>query len=160
MDTASPLVAEFLSGRRLAVAGVSRSGDQPANAIFRRLREGGHDVIPINPHADRLEGATCYPDLAAVPGSVDGLMVVVPPAAAEGLVRQAAARGITRIWFHRSFGSGSVSEAAVKACTELGIRPIVGGCPLMVCPPVDVAHRCMHWLLARSGRIPSLSRKA
>jgi uncharacterized protein len=150
-----PLVADFLSARRVAVAGVSRSGSQPANAILRRLRDGGQDVVAINPHAEQLDGTKCYPDLAAVPGVVDGLMVVVPPAAAERLVRQAAARGISRIWFHRSFGDGSVSESALKACAELGIRPIVGGCPLMYCPPVDVAHRCMRWLLSRRGRIPA-----
>lgn len=150
-----PLVADFLSASRMAVAGVSRSSSQPANAILRRLRDGGHKVVAINPHADQFEGAMCYPDLAAVPGVVDALMVVVSPAAAEGLVRQAAARGITRIWFHRSFGDGSVSESALKACAELGIRPIVGGCPLMYCPPVDVAHRCMRWLLQRRGRVPS-----
>jgi len=35
-------IADFLSGRRLVVAGVSRSGSSPANAILRRLREAGH----------------------------------------------------------------------------------------------------------------------
>lgn len=149
-----PLVADFLSARRVAVAGVSRSGSQPANAVLRRLRESGRDVVAINPHAPELEGAKCYPDLAAVPDAVDGLVIVVPPAAAESLVRQAAARGITRIWFHRSFGEGSVSAAALRACADLGLHPIVGGCPLMFCPPVDVAHRCMRWLLTRRGRIP------
>lgn len=153
MVSTPPLVADFLSGRRLAIAGVSRSGNQPANAILRRLRDAGHEVIAINPHAEQLEGARCYPELAAVPGVIDGLMVVVPPAAAESLVRQAVARGITRIWFHRSFGEGSVSEAALKACADFGVRPIVGGCPLMFCPPVDVAHRCMRWLLTHRKRI-------
>lgn len=144
----------FLAGRRIAVAGVSRAGDQPANAILRKLREAGYDAIPVNPHADRLEGVTCYPDLAAVPGIVDALMVVTHPDAAESLVRQAAACGIRQVWFHRSFGEGSVSDAAMKACTELGIRPIVGGCPLMYCEPVDIAHRCMRWWLGRRARIP------
>jgi len=78
-------VSEFLAGRRFAVAGVSRSGKQPANAIFRKLRDCGFDVVPINPNADRLEGATCYPDLASVPGSVDGLMVVTHPTVAAVL---------------------------------------------------------------------------
>ena len=149
-----PSVAAFLSGKRLAVAGVSRSGQQPANAIFRKLRDSGFDAIPINPHANQLEGTPCYRDLAAVPGVVDGLMVVTHPVVAESLVRQAAARGIQNVWFHRSFGEGSVSEAALRACTELGIRPIVGGCPLMYCEPVDVAHRCMRWWLGRQARIP------
>jgi len=150
----APSVDAFLSGKRIAVAGVSRSGKQPANAILRKLRDRGIDAIPINPHADLLEDATCYRDLAAVPGVVDGLMVVTRPDVAESLVRQAAARGIQKVWFHRSFGEGSVSVAALRACSELGIRPIVGGCPLMYCEPVDVAHRCMRWWLGRQGRIP------
>ena len=149
-----PSVAAFLSGKRLAVAGVSRSGQQPANAIFRKLRDSGFDAIPLNPHANQLEGTPCFRDLAAVPGVVDGLMVVTHPVVAESLVRQAAARGIQNVWFHRSFGEGSVSEAALRACAELGIRPIVGGCPLMYCEPVDVAHRCMRWWLGRQARIP------
>ena len=152
--TPPPLIQAFLGGARLVVAGVSRSGESPANVILRKLRECGFDAIALNPHADRLEGAVCYRNLADVPGVIDGLMVVTPPAAAESLVRQAAARGVQRIWFHRSFGEGSVSDAALRACSEEGITPIVGGCPLMYCEPVDVAHRCMRWWLGRQGRIP------
>ena len=148
-------IAAFLLGRRFVVAGVSRAAKQPANAIFRKLREVGFDVVPVNPHASHLEGATCYPDLGAVPGEVDGLIVVTHPAAAESLVRQAAARGIGQIWFHRSFGTGSVSEAALRACADLGIVPIVGGCPMMYCEPVDLAHRCFRWWLGHRGRIPA-----
>ena len=147
-------VAEFLRGKRIAVAGVSRSSAQPANAIFRKLRDSGYEVVPINPKADQLEGAKCYADLASVPGDVDGVVVATHPDAASDLVRQAATRGIRRIWFHRSFGTGSVSSAAIQACMEYGIEPIVGGCPLMYCRPVDFGHRCMRWWLALQHRIP------
>ena len=155
MNSVPQAVAAFLQGRRFVVAGVSRSGTQPANAIFRKLRDSGFEVIPVNPQASQLEGTTCYPDLAAVPGDVDGLLVVTHPAVAEALVRQAAARGIRQVWFHRSFGAGSVSEGALRACAESGIEPIVGGCPLMFCEPVDVAHRCFRWWLGHRGRIPA-----
>jgi hypothetical protein len=148
-------VAEFLAGKRIAVAGVSRSGAQPANAILRKLRGAGYEAIAVNPNADSLEGATYYRDLAAVPGVVDGLMVVTHPDASESVVRQAAARGIRKIWFHRSLGQGSVSQAALTACAELGIRPIVGGCPLMVLEPVDAGHRCIRWWLGLRGQLPS-----
>ncbi|WP_372524388.1 CoA-binding protein [Piscinibacter sp.] len=154
MNHVPTAVAEFLAGKRFAVAGVSRSGQQPANAVLRKLRDCGFDVVAINPHANQLEGSACYPDLASVPGVVDGLVVVTHPDVAAELVRQAAARGVRQIWFHRSFGGGSVSDAALQACAELGIRPIVGGCPLMYCQPVDVAHRCFRWWLGRTGRIP------
>jgi len=149
------LVADFLAGKRFAVAGVSRSGKEAANAVFRKLRDSGYDVVPVNPGAASLEGVNCYPDLASVPGAIDGVVVATHPRVAPEIVRQAAARGIGRIWFHRSFGEGSVSDDALQACAEHGIRPIVGGCPLMYCEPVDVAHRCFRWWLGRAGRVPS-----
>jgi predicted CoA-binding protein len=147
-------VAEFLSGRRIAVAGVSRTGRAPANAIFRRLRETGHEAVAVNPNASELEGTRAYPNLAAIPGEVDGVVIAAPPAAAEGLVREAAARGIRRVWFHRSFGAGSVSPEAIEACRVAGIEPIVGGCPLMYCAPVDPAHRVFRWWLRLRRRVP------
>lgn len=153
MNVPSQVMA-FLSGKRFVVAGVSRQGNQPANAIFRKLRTCGFEVVPINPRAGEVEGTACYPDLTSVPGIVDGVVVVTPPDAAAGIVQQAAARGIRQIWFHRSFGEGSVSERALKACAENGIEPIVGGCPLMYLEPVDVAHRCFRWWLGHQQRIP------
>jgi hypothetical protein len=146
-------IADFLRGPRIAVAGVSRESASAANAIFRRLRDSGRDVIPLNPVAAELEGARCYPDVRAVPGEVDGLLFSAPPRAALEVVRQCGERGVKRIWFHRSFGEGSVSAEAVRECEALGIRAIVGGCPLMYCQPVDPFHGCMRWWLARTGGI-------
>ena len=49
-------IADFLAGKRIIVAGVSRSNAAPANAILRKLRDSGHEVIPVNPNAAQLEG--------------------------------------------------------------------------------------------------------
>jgi len=147
-------VAEFLRAKRLAVAGVSRDVRKTANAIYRKLRASGYEVVPINPSATQVEGVTCYPDLGAVPGRVDGLVVATRPQVAIDLVRQCATHGVGRVWLHRSFGTGSVSGEAVRECESRGVRCIVGGCPLMYCEPVDVFHRCMRWWLGRQGRVP------
>jgi predicted CoA-binding protein len=142
-------VAEFLMGKRIAVAGVSRDTRQVANAILRRLRHTGHEVIPVNPNATLLEGVPCYPDLASIPGTVDGLLVAAHPSVASNLVDQCSKNGIRHIWFHRGFGVGSVSDEAVREAQTLGLTCVVGGCPLMYCEPVDPFHRCMrgwlHW---------------
>jgi predicted CoA-binding protein len=145
-------IADFLRGRRIAVAGVSRQPGQAANAIFRKLRDSGYDAIPVNPLATELEHATCYPDVSTIPGGVDGVVVATPPAAALDVVRQAARAGVRQIWFHRSFGQGSVDDDAVREARALGLTCIVGGCPLMFCAP-DVGHRCMRWWLEWRGRI-------
>ncbi len=60
-------VAEFLNSERLAVAGVSRSGNQPANPIFKKLRDAVLEVYPINPRAQEVDGVECFPDVASLP---------------------------------------------------------------------------------------------
>jgi predicted CoA-binding protein len=147
-------VAEFLSGKRFAVAGVSRDPAQPANAVYRKLRDAGYEVFSVNPNAPETEGAKTYPDLASVPGSIDGVVVATHPDVSLAVVRQCAELGVRRVWFHRSFGAGSVSEEAVQECKTRGVECIVGGCPLMYCAPVDLGHRCMRWWLRWQGRVP------
>lgn len=154
MVSTPPSIAAFLSGRRIAVAGVSRGGKQPANAIYRRLRDCGYEVVPVNPKTALVEGAACHPDLRSVPGALDGVLFAAPPDAAPEMVRQCAERGVRRIWFHRSFGEGSVSDEALAECRARGVEAIVGGCPLMFCGKVDVFHACMRWWLQRRGRVP------
>lgn len=153
MSTTPERISAFLRGRRIAVAGVSRGADSAANPVFRKLRDAGYDVFPVNPNASEIEGVACYPDLESIPGVLDGVVVATHPEQSIEVVRQAIARKVPHVWFHRSFGQGSVSDAAVRECEAHGIGCIVGGCPLMYCEPVDVGHRCMRWWLDRRGRI-------
>ena len=146
-------VQAFLSGRRFAVAGVSRDPKQPANHIYRRLRDAGYEVAATNPATHVVEGDPCYPDLASVPGELDGVVIATAPAATGEVVRACAERGVKRVWMHRSFGEGSVSDEAVSWARAHGMDVIVGGCPMMFCEPVDFGHRCMAWFLGVRGRI-------
>jgi predicted CoA-binding protein len=147
-------VARFLQGRRIAVAGVSRHGDVAANSVFKKLRESGYEVFPVNPNAEEVEGVACYPDITSIPAPLDGVIVATHPDVSISVVRQCGESGVPRVWFHRSFGTGSVSEDAVRECRRLGVDCIVGGCPLMFCEPVDFGHKCMRWWLQRRGRVP------
>lgn len=148
-------VAAFLRGRRIAVAGVSRHAGQAANAMFRKLKGSGYEVFPINPRATEVEGVTCYPDVRTVPAQLDGVVIATSRDVSVQIVRQCADFGVRRVWFHRSFGSGSVSDEAVRESQARKIDCIVGGCPLMFCEPVDFGHKCMRWWLQRQGRVPA-----
>jgi hypothetical protein len=63
--------------------------------------------------------------------------------------------GITRVWMHRSFGTGSVSEEAVQAGRRDGMMVIAGGCPLMFDPTADFGHKCMRWIAGLTGAAPT-----
>jgi uncharacterized protein len=145
---------DFLTQKRIAVAGVSRDSRQAANAVYRRLRGSGYTVFAVNPNAEELEGDRCYHDLGSIPDGVDAVVVATAPAVARSVVEECAELGIERVWFHRSFGTGSVSAEAVDYCGEHGIRAIAGGCPLMFAPTADVGHRIICRFMALTGRLP------
>ncbi len=145
---------DFLSRKRIAIAGVSRRGDTAANAIYKKLRSAGYEVFAVNPNAEEVEGDPCYADLASIPGGVEAVVIGAPPEAAAALVRDCAALGIRQVWMHRSFGQGSVDGEAVRLGNELGLSVIAGACPMMFCEPVDVAHKCIRWFLGVQGRLP------
>jgi hypothetical protein len=149
-------VREFLACNRIVVAGVSRDGKQAANAIYRKLRASGRQVVATNPRADRVEGDPCYPSLRAIPGGADAVVVATPAAAVLDLVRECHDLGVRRVWLHRGLGAGSVAPEAVDFCREQGIIVIPGACPMMYLAPVDVAHRCVRTVLGWFGRLPKV----
>jgi predicted CoA-binding protein len=154
MATLAQAAADFLAQRRVAVVGVSRDRNQPANLNLRKLRDSGREVFAVNPAAAEAEGGACYPSLAAIPGGVDAVLAFTPPAVTPGIVRECAALGIRRVWIHRSFGGGSWSPEAEAIGRENGLTLIPGGCPMMFCAPVDPGHRCIRWMLGLFGKLP------
>src|SRR3712207_5421247 len=132
MRSIKQAAAEFLDCRRIAVTGVSRTPQSHGgNIVYRRLKERGYDVFAVNPNADTVEGDTAYLDLKSIPGGVDAVVIATRPAVAEETMRQCAELGIRRVWMHRAFGQGSVSEPAAAYGREHGIDVVNGGCPLM-----------------------------
>lgn len=154
MSTLKEAAEEFLSHKRIAVAGVSRKGDTAANTIYKKLRDADYEVFPVNPNAGEVEGDKCYSDLASIPGSVEGVVIATHPEVTERVVKDCADLGIKRVWIHRAFGKGSVDEKAVHLCHTMGISVIPGSCPMMFCDPVDTGHKCILWFLKLSGKQP------
>src|SRR4029453_17889544 len=122
-------VHHFLAQKRIAVVGVSRnhSHHPVGNLIYQRLRRTGHDVFPVNPHVQTLEGERCYPDLKSIPGGVDGVVIITRPEVTKRIVRDCAEAKVRRVWMHQSLGKGSsVSPEAIEGCPQPAIRLIAG----------------------------------
>jgi uncharacterized protein len=146
---------EFLSNKRIAVTGVSRTpGSHGSNVVYKRLRERGYDVFAVNPNAQVAEDDPCYPDLHSIPGGVDGVVIATSPERAEATVRECAELGITRVWMHRGPGAGSVSQAATEYGRRHGIHVIDGGCPCMFGPTADLGHKVMRAAFTLTGNVP------
>lgn len=146
---------EFLTSRRVAVTGVSRTpGSHGGNVVYQRLRDRGYEVFAVNPNATTVEGDAAYPDLASIPGGVDAVVIATAARHADAAVREACELGISKIWMHRSVDAGSVSESATRYGREHGATVIDGGCPLMFGATADGAHKVMCRLFTLLGRVP------
>jgi len=148
--TSKAAVADFLSRKSLALAGVSRSGKGFGNAVLKELRGKGYDVFVVHPEASEIQGVPCYSSIGEVADKVEGLVVVVPPAETERIVAEAADAGIRRIWMQQ----GSESKAAIAACETNGIQVIHGECILMFAEPAAFIHKFHRWINGALGKLP------
>ncbi|PKL82893.1 MAG: CoA-binding protein [Ignavibacteriae bacterium HGW-Ignavibacteriae-3] len=141
-------VKDFLDQRIIAIAGVSRNPKtEVGNAIYKKLKTSGYTVYPINPFAESIDGDKCYPSLNAVPKKPDAVFITTNPSASVDVVEQCIESGISRIWFHRSFGTGSFSEPAAKLGDENGLIVIRSGCPMMFIKDADLGHRMIAFFM-------------
>jgi hypothetical protein len=119
-DNPAPEVLRDLFERieRIAVVGLSRFPEKPARRVPSYLAANGYDIVPINPHAERILGKQVYARLADVPDPVDMVLVFRPSAEAGAVVTVAAARPERpAIWLQE----GIRANAEVAAARAAGI---------------------------------------
>jgi predicted CoA-binding protein len=155
MTTIKEAATEFLSSRRIAVTGVSRNPSvHAANAVYKRFRERGYEVFAVNPNTSEVEGDPCYPDLHAIPGGVEAVVIGTRPDRADATMRECADLGVKHVWMHRAFGAGSVSHTAADWGRAHDIQVIDGGCPCMFGQTADKGHKFMRAVGTLGGKVP------
>jgi uncharacterized protein len=144
-----PAAAEFLAHKRIAMVGVSRDPRDFSRGLLRELRQRGYDVVPVNSQGGEVDGKPCARRVQEITPPVEGALLMTPPSASEGVVRDCAEAGVPRVWLFRGGGTGAVSEAAVTACRERGLSVVEGACPYMFLPHPGLVHRVHGWLWRR-----------
>ena len=149
--TVREAIVDFLSQKTLALVGVSRSGNKFSNAAYRELKAKGYTVIPVNPHADSIDGERCYHRLDEIETKPDGVLIMTPPGQTEGVVREALDAGIRRVWMQQ----GAESETAAGICVENGVTPINGECIMMFAEPAAFYHKIHRFVWKLLGKLPA-----
>lgn len=107
-------VRELLgSVRTIAVVGLSRDPRKAARRVPSYLAAKGYEVIPVNPHAERILGKTAVDRLGEVEETVDLVLVFRPSSQAGEIVREAAARPEEpAIWLQEGIRADRATEEA------------------------------------------------
>lgn len=151
-------VQDFLAQKKIAVVGVSDQRDTGCNLAYKRFKENGYQVYPVNPRITAYDGTPCYPDLKSIPEKPDAVFILASPRVTEQIVQQCVDLDIQHVWMHCMMGtkpglaSGmtSVSKDAVHLCRVHGISVIPGGCPNQFLKP-DFGHALMRMMWQTFG---------
>lgn len=158
MPSLDNLVQNFLAQKKIAIVGISDKRETGCNMAYERFKAAGYTVYPINPRLSQYQGATCYPNLSAIPEKPDAIFILANPKVTDEIVEEAISLGVKHLWMHCMMGvkaglgqgTTSVSPKAVQRCRENGIEVIAGSCPNQFLNP-DFAHNIMRHLFRFMG---------
>jgi predicted CoA-binding protein len=131
------IIQEFIERKRIAIVGASRNGKKFGNTAAKELRERGYNVFYVHTEAKEIDGQPAYPNLKVVGDLAETLWINIPAEQGIGVLRDAAAVGLTKIWLQQ----GADSPELLALGEELGLEIIAGKCILMYAEPVRSFHK-------------------
>jgi hypothetical protein len=110
--------------QRVAILGASNKPDRYAYRAFTALRERGHEVLPVAPALNEIEGVGVVKTLAELSGPIDTLTLYVNPqistAVAAEIIRARPGRVLFNPGTENPVLAGQLDRAGIAhedACT-------------------------------------------
>ncbi len=133
----NPLIEQFVSSKRIAVVGMSRSGKKFGNMAAKELKAKGYEIYPVHPDAVEIDGFTCSPNLQSLTGKIDGVWISIPPKNVSPVLEEAAQIGLKNIWLQQ----GAWSSEVQQTIDQLNLPVVSKKCIMMYAPPVKSVHK-------------------
>jgi predicted CoA-binding protein len=143
----SETIKYIATQKHIAVVGVSDKSF--GGEIYKTLKQRGYTVYAVHPTRQTFLGDPCYVSLKAVPTNVKAAIIAVSPESAETIIDDAAASGVSHIWFQQ----GKNYSALVRKAQEKGIQAVSRKCILLYAQPVTGVHKFHRGLAKIFGRL-------
>jgi len=127
-DVAS--LQRVLTPASVAVIGASRRPDSVGRAILRNIVTGGFagPVYAVNPSATELDGVSCLPSAAALPGPVDLVIIAAPTGSVLGIAEECGRRGVKALVVITSGLDRGARAELLGTCRRYGMRLVGPDC--------------------------------
>lgn len=132
----------FWTHDRYAFVGHTKKKNFP-KLSYGAARDLGKKVYAVDPSVDTILGDTCYPDLASLPESVDGVVLEVPKEETKDWVEKAAEAGIKDVWIHMQ----RETPEALALAKEKGLNVLTGTCAVMYLKRGFTYHSIHKWIM-------------
>lgn len=107
------------SSERVVIVGASDKPDRYAHKAQLLLSQHGHEVVPVHPRLESIEGVPVVADLTQITGTVDTVTMYVGPAISQGLGDKLVAVKPKRVIFNPGSENPELEEKLSKAGIEV-----------------------------------------
>ena len=145
-------INDFLSPRKIAVAGASRNPKKFGGYVFAELKQKGFQLYPVNPNADEIQGVKCYKTVEELPEEVSHLLIVTPKEETAVIAAAAVKKGIQSVWIQQT----SETPEALKILDDAKIPVVYKKCIMMFASPVKGGHAFHRFFAKAFGSYPRL----
>lgn len=121
------LKKDMLDKKVWAVVGASPKKERYGYKIYKKLKDRGYEVYPVNPGYDEVDGDKCYESISALPVKPDCVDMVVPPKVANPVVEEMSKNGIEYVWFQ----PGTFTEETIDLAEENNLKFVYYDCVLV-----------------------------
>ena len=133
----NPLIEQFVSQKRIAIVGMSRSGKKFGNMAAKELKSKGYEIFAVHPEVAEIDGFACSPSLRSLVGKIDAVWISVSPAKVSPVLSEAAEIGLKNIWLQQGAWSAEVQQTI----DQLNLSVVSKKCIMMYAPPVKSVHK-------------------
>ena len=130
-------IDDFINSGLIVLAGVSRNRGKFSAHVMAELICKGRTVVPVNPHADTVQGVTCFRRMGDINWPVTAVWVCTPPSETKKVLSDSVEKGASLVWIQQ----GAETPEALAFAKEKGLRLVHNECILMFLEPVAAFHR-------------------
>ena len=145
----NPLIDQFVSSKRIAVVGMSRSGKKFGNMAAKELKGKGYEIFSVHPQAKEIDGLVCYSDLKSLNGKIDSVWISIPPKNVSQVLEEAAQIGLKNIWLQQGAWSNDVQQTI----DQLHLQVVSKKCIMMYAQPVKSVHKFHRTIMGIFGKL-------
>ncbi|WIF94345.1 CoA-binding protein [Caminicella sporogenes] len=118
---------EMLDKKIWAVVGATSNREKYGYKIYKKLKDKGYEVYPINPGYEEIEGDKCYNSISELPVKPDCVNIVVPPRISNKVIEEIANEGIEYVWLQ----PGTFTEETIDLAESKNLKFVYYDCVLV-----------------------------
>lgn len=118
---------EQLKLKNWAVVGASQDTSKFGYKVYKKLKNKGYNVYPVNPGLEEIDGEKCYHSIYDITDAIDVISLIVNPKIGIGVIEAANEKGIKNVWCQ----PGAESKELIEKAKAYGIKIIYNECVLV-----------------------------